>query len=134
MADEEVHKGGCLCGQVRFAARGPSGNVRLCHCRLCQKAMGGPFFARVLFQRGQVTIEGPLARYASSPQLDRLFCPTCGTRVMVERADMDRYGVAIAAFDDPDAFPPQCHQFAAYRIGWDVIDDGLPQCPEWAPG
>ena len=35
--------GGCLCGAVRYRA----GAIRAgyCHCRMCQKASGGPFMA-----------------------------------------------------------------------------------------
>ncbi|WP_024516346.1 GFA family protein [Bradyrhizobium sp. Tv2a-2] len=129
-----IREGGCLCGAVRFKAEGEPVNVRICHCRNCQKAMGSPFFARALFEQSALTIEGETARYPTSDQLDRVFCPKCGTRLFSWRkAGATRAGVALAAFDDRNAFAPADHMWVTEKMDWVRLDDGLRCYPETAP-
>ena len=128
-----VRTGGCLCGAVRFEARGTPENVRVCHCTLCQKAMSGPFFARALYGIDQVTYSAGTERYPSSPQSWRVFCRECGTRLFAERPGSERIGVSLAAFDDPEGLTPDCHFFTAFSAPWLKLDDGLPQYEEWPP-
>ena len=37
--------GGCQCGAVRYALAAMPLRTVLCHCRMCQKAVGQPFAA-----------------------------------------------------------------------------------------
>jgi hypothetical protein len=131
--DAMTREGGCLCGAVRFKAEGEPINVRVCHCRRCQKAMGSPFFARALFDQKMLTVEGETTGYASSEALDRVFCKTCGTRLFGWRKNGTVAGVALAAFDNRNAFAPTEHIWVAEKIDWVRLDDGLPQYPEMAP-
>ena len=128
-----VRTGGCLCGAVRFEASGDPLNVRLCHCRQCQQAMGSPFFARALFPQAQIRLTGPTVGHATSARLQRVFCPACGCRIMASRTDGSRSGLALALFDDPEAFRPECHMFTAEKVSWLVLADGLPQYPGRPP-
>jgi hypothetical protein len=128
-----TREGGCLCGAVRFKAEGEPLNVRICHCRLCQKAMGSPFFARALFDQGALTVQGDTARYASSEALDRVFCKACGTRLFSWRKNGTVAGVALAAFDDRNAFAPAEHTWVQVKMDWVKLDDGLAQYPEAVP-
>ncbi|MCC7266420.1 MAG: GFA family protein [Caulobacteraceae bacterium] len=128
-----VQEGGCLCGAVRFACEGEPINVRVCHCRLCQKAFGAPFNARALFAQDRVTFSGPVGRHPSSPAIDRLFCRTCGSRLASWRSNGSAVGVALALFDDRDALAPTEHIWVSEKLDWLVLADGLPQHPEAAP-
>jgi hypothetical protein len=128
-----IREGGCLCGAVRLKARGEPINVRVCHCRNCQKAMGSPFFARALFPQDALTIEGDSARYPSSNAIERVFCKTCCTRLLSWRTNGTAAGVALATFDDRNAFAPTEHIWVREKMNWVKLDDGLPQYAEQAP-
>ena len=125
-----IREGGCLCGAVRFTAEGEPINVRICHCRRCQKAMGSPFYARALFDPKAVTIQGEVANYPSSETLNRVFCPSCGTRLFSRRTNGTAIGVALAVFDDRNAFQPTEHIWVSEKPAWVNIQDGLPQYPQ----
>jgi hypothetical protein len=133
VTESDVLEGGCLCGQVRFTARGAPVNVRVCHCRLCQRAMAGPFFVRALYDAGQVTLRGETIAWPSSDALFRLSCARCGGRVGASRPSAGRMALPLAAFDDPGALEPECHFFTASKAPWLTLDDDLPQYEEWPP-
>ena len=128
-----IREGGCLCGAVRFKAAGEPINVRICHCRNCQKAMGSPFFARALFDQSALSVEGDTVSYASSEALSRVFCKTCGTRLFSWRRNGTAAGVALAVFDDRNAFAPTEHIWVAEKMDWVKLEDGLPQYPTTLP-
>jgi hypothetical protein len=95
--------------------------------------MGSPFFARALFDQKAITVEGSTARYASSEALDRVFCNACGTRLFAWRRNPAVAGVALAAFDDRNAFAPTEHIWVSEKMDWVMLYDGLPQHLEGIP-
>jgi hypothetical protein len=125
-----VYEGGCLCGQVRWRASAEPINVRLCHCRNCQRATGGPYFARALFNDADVARSGETTRFASSGRLHRLSCTRCGTPVFAEPQDGPWIAVSLTTLDDPSALAPGSHIWVSAKLAWTIIDDGLPQYPE----
>jgi hypothetical protein len=129
-----IREGGCLCGAVRFKAEGDPVNVRICHCRNCQKAMGSPFFARALFAQSALEVTGETGRYATSERLDRVFCLRCGTRLFSWRSDGSAAGVALATFDDRHAFAPTEQIWVSEKMDWVRLDDDLPRYSESIPG
>jgi hypothetical protein len=112
---------------VRYRAEAEPINERICHCRKCQKAIGAAFNARVLFAIDALEVDGPVAMANSSPDLERGFCPRCGTTMFSRRDSAGIIGVTTGSLDDPSAFRPQMHIWTASKQPWVVIDDGLPQ-------
>lgn len=129
----ETHTGGCLCGAVRYEAQGPAINVRVCHCRLCQKAIGAAFNARALFAIPAVSISGPVATAKSSEGLQRGFCQACGTTIFSRREAVGVMGLTHGSLDQPDDFPPTEHIWVSSKQAWLKLDDGLPQHAEGPP-
>jgi hypothetical protein len=128
---DPIYEGGCLCGQVRWQARGEPANVRVCHCRLCQNATGGAFFARAVFLAGVVERSGETTRWPTSPRIDRLSCARCGTPMFAEPKDAPaRLGVSLATLDDRDTLRPDVHIWVSEKVAWVCLDDGLPQHAE----
>ena len=124
------YAGGCQCGQVRWRATAEPINVRLCHCRNCQRATGGPYFARILFNAPDVERSGETTRWASSMRLHRLSCARCGTPVFAEAQDGPWLAVSLTTLDDPTALSPGSHIWVSAKLAWVRTDDGLPQFPE----
>ncbi len=126
--DEAIYEGGCLCGQVRWRARGQPANVRVCHCRLCQTATGAPFFARAIFAGAEFSWSGETTSWPSSPRIDRRSCARCGTPLFACPKDPPaRIGVSVATCDDRHALAPTVHIWASEAVCWIGLD-GLPRC------
>ncbi|HEY9235058.1 MULTISPECIES: GFA family protein [Phenylobacterium] len=128
------HTGGCLCGEVRYEAEGEPINVRVCHCRLCQRAIGAAFNARALFSIDKVRLSGAVASAHSSPGVKRGFCAKCGTTLYSMREDKGVMGLTFGSLDEPDRLAPTEHIWTSSKQAWLELDDGLPQHPEGHPG
>lgn len=100
------YSGGCQCGAVRFHATELRDNPHLCHCRMCQKAMGN-LFAALVGVKGEnlAWTRGEAATFRSSEHVDRGFCRDCGTPLYYRNLRGKNYGMTIGSFDAPHAIP-----------------------------
>ena len=103
--------GGCLCGAVRFVARGQPYRVDLCHCLDCRKHHGALFSASAVFPEGAVTVEGETRNYAG-----RHFCPRCGSSVFARTGD--EIEAHLGALDAPDQLTPTYEGWTIRREAW----------------
>jgi hypothetical protein len=110
------HKGGCLCGKVRFVALRRPYRVGICHCLDCRKHHGALFHASAIFPEDAVTVAGETRGYAG-----RHFCPNCGSSVF-SRSD-DEIEVHLGSLDKPSQFVPTYELWTIRREDW------LPEFP-----
>jgi hypothetical protein len=78
-------------------------------------------------------VNGETERYQTSANIDRVFCKRCGTRLFSWRRNGTAVGVALAVFDDRNAFAPSEHIWVSEKMNWLKLDDGLPQYPVGPP-
>ena len=128
MADPDI-EGRCRCGGYRFRAAAGPFRVSYCHCADCRRSTGAPVVVLLGFADEDVEIlSGEAGTYRSSPGVERLFCPACGTPIAYRDAALpgETY-YYLGLFADPARFPPRVHAFVSEQLPWLDIRDGLPR-------
>ena len=131
MAEKASVTGGCQCGAIRYEATEEPAHVVICHCRMCQKAYGGPFAAGVGFRRSALTItQGHLKYYQSSSIGRRGFCENCGSPILMNYETYvpdwgEVYFIRLGSLDHPEKYRPRFHYGIESRLPWAHFDDGL---------
>jgi hypothetical protein len=120
--------GGCQCGAVRYRLVAEPAGVNICHCRMCQKASGGPFmaFGGVRLSEFVVT-SGAIATFSSSDIAERGFCAKCGTPLTYRGLGSDRVSVTLGSLDDPGAVGPGTQLGVESRVSWLTRPLSLPE-------
>ena len=116
--------GGCQCGAVRYALyEMPESSV--CHCRMCQKAVGGPFAALSKLPIAQFAwTRGTPAKFQSYSAAERHFCSGCGTPLTFHYLDSDAIEVTTGSLDQPAQLPATKNFGVEGRLPW--IDRLMP--------
>lgn len=102
--------GGCQCGRVRYAVTLVADEAYLCHCRMCQRAVGAVSVALTQVACASVawTTHAP-ERFRSSPFAQRGFCAVCGTSLTYEADGEPMMDLTVGSFDEPSRFRPVAH-------------------------
>ena len=120
--------GGCQCGAIRFRTTELIDNAHICHCRMCQKAVGNYFAALVSTPKSELEwMRGAPARFVSSADVERGFCAQCGTPLFMDHAKSDMIGLMIGALDKPHDIKPISQDSIESRMPWFA---GIAQVPE----
>jgi hypothetical protein len=111
--------GGCQCGAVRYALGAMPEGTSICHCRMCQKAVGGPFAVYAPVRRQDFAwTRGTPPAFRSSTAAERHFCPACGTPLTFRYFHKDWIDVSIGSLDQPERVTPERHFCIESRLPW----------------
>jgi hypothetical protein len=96
--------GGCLCREIRYEVQVEPMWICHCHCERCRKHSGSPITTWLGFPAGTVhwVTKEPF-RYRSSKDVERSFCPVCGSTIGFHR--VHETSIAIGSLDAPDEVP-----------------------------
>jgi hypothetical protein len=128
---QPVMTGGCQCGAVRYALYDMPEST-ICHCRMCQKAVGGPFAALSKVVTGRFFwTRGEPASFRSSDAAERHFCAACGTPLTFHYLDSETIEVTTGTLDTPALAPPTKNFGTASRLPWIglLLPGVLPEVP-----
>ncbi|KQV28444.1 hypothetical protein ASC97_09005 [Rhizobium sp. Root1203] len=126
---DTTHRGGCLCGEIRYAIAEAPLRSSICHCRTCRRIASSPSLPFVVFPARTFVFEsGEPRRFASSPEVIRTFCGRCGSPLTYgSKSDPDTIDVMTISLDRPEIYVPTDHVWVSEKIAWDIVGDDLPR-------
>ncbi len=128
-------RGGCLCGEIRYEVSTNPIWVGNCHCRWCQQHSGAAFLTLAMFRTDDVIwLKERPAVFQSSPEVERGFCPRCGSTLTFARPERNELSVTAGSLDDPNLIKPTQHIFAQQKCAWLHLDEVLPSYDRYPPG
>ncbi|MEQ8825838.1 MAG: GFA family protein [Filomicrobium sp.] len=96
-AERTEVEGHCLCGAISYSATLKAPEMAVCHCDMCLRWAGGPFFGVDCAEAPKITGEENLSVYQSSDWGERCFCGKCGTVLFWRMRDGSHHSANAAA-------------------------------------
>jgi hypothetical protein len=126
-----MHKGACLCGEVKLQVFGTLEHNDACHCTKCRK-WTGHYYAGADIKRSDLKIIGEenITWFNSSSNVRRGFCSKCGSSLFFDPIDNikhDWIGVSLGVFDSPTESKLRKHIFTADKGDYYDLNDGVHQ-------
>ena len=111
-----------------------------CHCRDCQQATGGAFFAAVVVKASDFSILSGEPSWFEKPAdrghiMRRAFCSDCGSPLfIVNESNTNARALYAGSLDDPSWYEPSRDIYVASAQPWDLMHPDLPKddgMPDW---
>jgi hypothetical protein len=134
MGEREEHPGACLCGAVRYVARGQLRDVLVCHCVDCLRFHGGPGHYTAVAKGDLELVEQGGLRWRETPTSDagaeRGFCGECGSSLFWDSPQFPTTSVAAGTLDGDTGLVTAGHIWVSQAGDYyEVPDDGQPRRP-----
>ena len=109
-----------------------------CHCRDCQRAVGGLFAANVWFATSEISFDTEPKSYIVKSDIGNTvhheFCSECGSPVgMRIEENPNARGLRASTLDDPTWLEPDADIFVKNAYPWEVFDSKRPKYPDAPP-
>ncbi len=126
---KNIHKGGCICGAVRYEIDLTDANTLACHCTDCRKHMGTPFSVFTVIPSNQFRwISAPEKTVQISKKASRLFCGSCGTCLKWEGVEATHEAeINAMSLDSPSLVNIDEEIFVKSRLPWMKPLEDTPQ-------
>ena len=131
-------QGGCICGQITYAANAEPLFSGVCHCKDCQRGTGSAFSCVVAVPDAQFAVTGTPKHHThtggSGKGVTISFCPNCGSRLFSQVEAMQGVTMIEAGtLDDTSVFQPQMHIFRDSAQHWFPFAEGMVTFPKMPP-
>ncbi len=135
MGDVEEIEGGCLCGTVRYRARGPWLRFVHCHCSRCRRATGTGHATNLIAGPeavGWLAGEERVVRYdlPEARSFATCFCSACGSPLPRRTRAGTAWVIPAGSLDRAPAIAPDTRIFWESRAPWSCEGDALRRLPE----
>jgi hypothetical protein len=126
----KIYAGGCLCGALRYEARGAPLFEGYCFCADCRKASGSGFIGFMGFPAAALSFGGEtrasIVRSLRGGDAVRNHCARCGSLVFGGVVGSDeQHTIYAGSLDDASLFRPTMAIFGRDRPDWVPLPPGV---------
>jgi hypothetical protein len=125
----DVHRGGCQCGALRYQFRAALRDIAHCHCSICRRTTGGILTTWITVPLASFEwLAGTATEFASSASCTRSFCPSCGAHLtLFTTLSPQTLDITVATLNQPELAPADRHIWVQSRLPWLQLDGHLPE-------